>query len=78
MSKFNDWMIDRGYGILYDDKLAINYNDNCDAHILGSKQMLIGYMIEYLLEKDVAFVITELILSVDVLYDYLKDIIEND
>jgi len=77
MSKFNNWMVEKGYGIIYDDKLAINYNDNCDAHILGSKQMLVGYMIEYLLDNDIWFTLNDNLISIDATYIYLKRLVND-
>lgn len=73
MNKFWEWMKQKGYGGKNDD----NYKFD------PPKQMIIGYMIEYIIEKDIEkssdtmghYLI--LYKSIDAMYEKLKNIIDS-
>jgi len=85
--KFWKWMQEKkywevvecefGYGVhICDEVLRCPTCQGCKDNI--SKQMLIGYMIEYLIEIKAPFQIHWKIKYITPIYDYLKGIIERE
>ena len=80
MNKFWNWMKQQSYITSWDDDGGfINFSDGVHhtyiKHYL-SKQMLIGYMIEYIYEKDSYIEFPSSVHDIENIYDYLKRRIE--
>lgn len=75
MNNFWSWMEENGYG--YKD-MYVQILDYSDDFVKAPKQMLIGYMIEYLLGKDRKFLINIYIdfEGIEDFYNYLEDSIK--
>lgn len=80
MIKFWDWMNKKNYGRDLGKEKVVFFT----SHVFGrqaSKQMLVGYMIEYLLDKEVTFEIEFLNWddkqTINEIYNYLEKKINN-
>jgi hypothetical protein len=79
MDKFWEWMEENGYATdeTYDKSWCLSDEPNSEGAFKPKKQMLIGYMIEYLIENHKALTTLNLIeKDINVLYDLLVQEIE--
>lgn len=81
MNKFWEWMEEKEAGFKRSGEMFFIafLSDNRKVYIKSSKQLTIGYMIEYCIEHKIKVdieILEDFTLTIDKLYDYLKQQIE--
>lgn len=84
MKKFWQWMKKNGYAVkdIYYGEWCLSDEPNSEGYFSPKKQMVIGYMIEYLIEKKkdniYFFDISGRDYTIQGIYDFFKNEIEKD